>query len=86
MANLTMMANWIMISYKLVNLNLVKSISHSENSITFEIDSGQEVILFNNTEDAEREFEKLKKMLINTNRKIPLNGWLNLYKNTLTYD
>lgn len=74
MANLTMMANWIMISYKLVNLNLVKSISHSENSITFEIDSGQEVILFNNTEDAEREFEKLKKTLINTNKKIPLNG------------
>ncbi len=74
MANLTMMANWIMISYKLVNLNLVKSISHSENSIIVEFASGQEVILFNNTEDAEREFEKLKKMLINTNRKIPLNG------------
>lgn len=70
----TMISNWLMINYKLVNLNLVKGISHSENSITVEFASGQEVILFNNTEDAEREFEKLKKMLINTNRKIPLNG------------
>ena len=70
----TMISNWLMINYKLVNLNLVKGISHSENSITFEFASGQEVILFNNTADAEREFEKLKKMLINTNRKIPLNG------------
>lgn len=69
-----MISNWLMINYKLVNLNLVKGISHSENSITVEFASGQEVILFNNTEDAEREFEKLKKMLINTNRKIPLNG------------
>lgn len=67
------MATWIMINYKLVNLNLVKKISHSENSITVEFASGQEVILFNNTEDAEREFEKLKKMLITPNRKIPLN-------------
>lgn len=70
----TIISNWLMINYKLVNLNLVKGISHSENSITVEFASGQEVILFNNTEDAEREFEKLKKMLINTNRKIPLNG------------
>ncbi len=70
----TMISNWLMINYKLVNLNLVKGISHSENSIIVEFASGQEVILFNNTEDAEREFEKLKKMLINTNRKIPLNG------------
>lgn len=68
------MANWVMINYKLVNLNLVKGISHSENSITVEFASGQEVILFNNTADAEREFERLKKMLINTNKKIPLNG------------
>ena len=77
MSNLVMIAKWVMINYKLVNLNLVEKISHSENSITLEYASGQdgqEVILFNNTEDAEREFEKLKKMLINTNRKIPLNG------------
>lgn len=70
----TMISNWLMINYKLVNLNLAKGISHSENSITVEFASGQEVILFNNTADAEREFEKLKKMLINTNRKIPLTG------------
>ena len=70
----TMVSNWLMINYKLVNLNLVKGISHSENSITVEFASGQEVILFNNTADAEREFERLKKMLINTNKKIPLNG------------
>lgn len=69
----TMISNWLMINYKLVNLNLVKGISHSENSITVEFATGQEVILFNNTEDAEREFERLKKTLINTNRKIPLN-------------
>lgn len=68
------MANWTMINYKLINLNLVKKISHSENAIVVEFASGQEVILFNNTEDAEREFEKLKKMLITPNRKIPLNG------------
>ena len=37
------MANWIMINYKLVNLNLVKGISHSENSITFEFASGQKL-------------------------------------------
>ena len=67
------MANWTMINYKLVNLNLVKRISHSETAITVEFSSGHEVILFNNTEEAEREFEKLKKMLLNTNRKIPLN-------------
>lgn len=67
------MANWTMINYKLVNLNLVKKISHSENAIVVEFASGHEVILFNNTEDAEREFEKLKKMLITPDRKIPLN-------------
>lgn len=67
------MANWTMINYKLVNLNLVKKISHSENAIVVEFASGHEVILFNNTEDAERAFEKLKKMLITPNRKIPLN-------------
>lgn len=69
----TMISNWLMINDKLVNLNLVKEISHSENSIIFEFARGHEVIFFNNTEDTEREFEKLKKMLINTNKKIPLN-------------
>ena len=70
----TMISNWLMINYKLVNLNLVKGISHNENSIIVEFASGHEIIFFNNTEDAEREFERLKKTLINTNRKIPLNG------------